>query len=298
MAELRVHPSVIIGDAKLGHQKCCYHELYVLTDHERFVQGQRVYVDFFPPETKGSMFRGTHWFGEKTPLYSANRLVPFRAMATFGPGLKLFLTWRKPTEMFSSRYLQLVRKEVLHNETFAQWAKGVMSTYNQFADCRQEHLNRLGLSERVIYSDSDFSVPATASLEEHLGKLCKQVDNGGPLAALEGLGMFRRWAFVFGKRQILCILLEDQTPARMDWVFDRLAKHLGIDRAGFASDRFRSSQGHAIPNASFDKLRKQQTQLGTEVVQEMWNTIKEIRALGRDNLSIEDRSLFFQLCKQ
>lgn len=296
-AELKEHPSVVVGDAKLGKQACCYHELYVLTERERFLQGQSVYVKFFPPEMNGSAIRRTRWFGEKTPLYSTNRLVPFRAMAMFGPRLKLFLTWREPAEMFVSRYLQLSRKlkETKRNETFAQWTGGIITNYKKFSSCRQEHLTRLSLTERVIYSDSNFSIPATGSLEEHLDELCEQETNG-PLAALEGLGMFRRWAYVFGKHQILCILLEDQS-SRMDWILDRVAKHLGIDRAGFSSDRIKRFHHHSSPNASFDKLQQHQIQFGSEVVEEGWSKISEIRALAREESTLEDQRLFSQLCQ-
>jgi len=295
MAELKEHPSVFIGDAKLGHQKCCYEELYVLSEHERFLQGQSVYVDFFPPETRGIAIRRTHWFGEKTPIYSTNRLVPFRALAMFGPGLKLFLTWREPAEIVVSRYLQLSRKGKMDNQTFAQWAKANIESCREFTNCRQGHLTRLGLTERMIYSGSSFPVPATASVEQYLDDVCGQEDKG-PLAALEGLGMFRRWAHVFGKQQILCILLEDQS-SRMDWILDRMAKHLGIDISGFTSKRLVRLHNHTSPNASFDKLRKHQLQFGTEVADASWNIISEIRAIARENLSTEDERLFSDLCQ-
>jgi len=290
---LRSHPTVVVGDAR-NHptQKCCFYELYVLDNQERAARGQSVYVDFFTPDTKAK--RGTHWFGEKTPLYSSHRLVPFRARAMFGPWLKLFLTWREPVEIFTSRYLQLYEEQRanLRNQTFTQWANGQLNNFRHMTKCRQEHLERVSLTERMIY-DPSFPLSETAAVEEYLVRLCGSMGDG-PHAALEGRGMFRRWAHVFDKRQILCVILEDQNT-RMNWVFDRLSTHLSIDRNGFKNQ----SSAHKRLNASFFSLEKNQMQHGAKAVEQMWGTIAEIQTMDRESSSaVDDQRLFSELCNQ
>ncbi|CAK0912017.1 unnamed protein product [Prorocentrum cordatum] len=282
ISALRDHPSVIVGDAR---------NLYILDKVRECAKGQSAYVDFFTSDTKSK--RKTHWFGEKTPMYSSHRLVPFRARAMFGPSLKLFLTWRNPAQIFASRYLQLYEESraTLKDENFRQWADRHLDTFRGIAECRKNLLQKFSLTERMIY-DSTFTIHATAAMEEYLVRLCGHMGDG-PHAALEGRGMFRRWAHVFGKSQVLCVDVEDQN-SRMNWVLDRIAAHLGVDRKGFTDQ----PSAHKRLNASFDILARNQMRYGSQAVKEMWGSIAEIQAIDRDSLTLEDLRLFSELCGQ
>jgi len=287
--ELNAHPSVFVGDAHLNSQKCCDSELYVLNNQSRAFEGQRAYAAFFSQDAMAK--RRTHWFGEKTPLHSAHRLVPFRARAIFGPWLKLFITWREPAEIFISRYFGHVRNQKIRNMTFTKWTNYRLNGFRRVTKCRHDILLTFELTERMIY-DPSFPLPATAAMEEHLVRLCGPLANGA-YAALEGLGMFRRWAHVFDHQQILCVLLEDQS-ARMVWVRDRMAQHLNIDRHGFKNSS-RKQKGVS----SFDRLETHQRETyGEQAVKQMWGTIAEIQNIPRSSSFTEDQRLFSELCSQ
>ena len=233
---LASHPRVQVGSAGLRGE-CCGSELYFFLrplERRNFnLSWERLgeyFADGLPPHPDG----GTRWWGEKTPHYSAQTLVPFLLRAML-PAVRLVYSLRDSLELDASLYAfrGMQQRGVAHLD----WVRGRVAAHDEWTACRSRELVRIGhLSDERLYSGA-FSVDTVEGIEATLHASCGQGQfraNGTIDAFKEVLNGWnlRRWAFVFPPAQLLCVRMTDHMS---HWwrVATHLGRFLGVEPNGF-----------------------------------------------------------------
>jgi len=198
----------IVGNATLGGRTCCGPELYWLLDEKEMSRGRHSYSKYFKTSPD---FRTV--FFEKTPHYSADMRVPYRARVFLGSQVKLIFTLRPPLALDASLYMH---REAYTKKSYPEWVQERVDAYLGWIKCRKnfmqstvtedyhtDHITNSYLNK--LLDSTSFDWRTSALIETHMSKHCAKEYDDTLNEALVVNGM-RRWLHVYNNpEQWLCI---------------------------------------------------------------------------------------------
>jgi len=242
--------------------------------------------------------------GEKCPRYAATLRVPYAARALLGPRLKLLYTWRDPAELDASLYLHRWREGIVRNQTYADWSAARRQAHDEWHSCRQAQLQQIwnGSEKRSSelfldddQTDTNHIARQVAGFVEH--DIVLQCGGGRskyeaePFAALLHPLSLRRWAFVFGRKQLLCVHMLDQM-FKPTSTFRKVTDFLNLEL--FANVKADGPLGASTTLARLEAM--QQQTFGEQEIPHARRALGKVNASVTKYVSGEDWKWFHEVC--